>query len=205
MHRRILDLSVPCSNRTAGVRVRLQNRLPVYLGHACQAYDLAIRSHTGTYFETSAHVFRGGMTTDRFPLDKLVLPGVCLQVKSSRRCIQAAELEKAAAALAWPEECALLIRVEKTGPRNFNYFSREAAQWMRRRGVALMGSNTPRYDSGFDHPTGFFIDLFKAEIPIIANLTNLNRLPPAGFTLIVLPLNIRGVCTVPCRVVATVQ
>ena len=43
----------------------------------------------------------------------------------------------------------------------------------------------------------------KAEKPIITNLTNLDRLPPSGFTLVALPLRIVEVCTtVPCRVVA---
>ena len=65
-----------------------------------------------------------------------------------------------------------------------------------------MGSNLPRYDTGFVNPTGFFIDLFKAEIPIIANITNLDKLPESGFTLIVMPLKISGICTCPARVIA---
>jgi hypothetical protein len=65
--------------------------------------------------------------------------------------------------------------------------------------------NLPRYDTGFANPTGFFIDLFKAEIPIIANITNLDKLPEGGFTLVVLPLKITGICTCPARVIAIIE
>ena len=76
---------------------------------------------------------------------------------------------------------------------------------MAKKKVALMGSNLPRYDTGFVNPTGFFIDLFKAEIPIIANITNLDKLPESGFTLVVMPLKIAGICTCPARVIAIIN
>jgi kynurenine formamidase len=73
---------------------------------------------------------------------------------------------------------------------------------MRDVGVGFMGSDTPRYDTGFESPTGFFVELFEAGIPIIANIANLDRLPAEGFTLFALPLAVTAVCTVPCRVIA---
>ncbi len=200
MSRKIIDLSVVCSNKTKGVKVKLQKNLPVYLGQACFAYDLEIKSHTGTYFETSAHVFRKGKNTDEVPLDKLILPGRCVRVKDKDKCITAEKLNSLCGDL--KPNCALLV---DTG-RNFRkYFSRDAAVWMAKRKVALMGNNLPRYDTGFVNPTGFFIDLFKAEIPIIANITNLDKLPEAGFTLVVMPLKVTGICTCPARAIAIVE
>jgi kynurenine formamidase len=46
------------------------------------------------------------------------------------------------------------------------------------------------------------VELFEAGIPIVANIANLDRLPAHGFTLMVLPIAVAGVCTVPCRVIA---
>ena len=60
MSMNIIDLSVPCSNNTENVNIILQDNLPLYLGYECYAYDLEIKSHTGTYFESSAHLFREG-------------------------------------------------------------------------------------------------------------------------------------------------
>ena len=199
MSPKIIDLSVELSKDTQGVKVNLQDKLPVYLGHECYAYDLEIKSHTGTYFETSSHVFRNGKDTDQIPLEELVLPGVCIKVTEEKKCIDADDLELLCGSI--EPNRALLVDVGKDTQK---YFSRCAASWMAEKQVALMGSNTTCYDTGFVKPTGFFVELFQAEIPIIAVITNLNLLPETGFTLIVLPLRIKGVCTVPCRVIAMI-
>lgn len=202
---KIIDLTVPCDNQTKGVDVRLQQDLPVYLGHKCYAYDLNIKSHTGTYFETSAHLFRDGKTTDSIPPEQLILPGVCLQIEKFVPCVTAEDLEKASASVDIFAGMAVLIDTgakEKNKPK---YFSRCAAEWLVEREFSLMGSNTPLYDKGFENPTGFFVPLFKVEIPIIANIINLEHLRSSRFKLIVLPLRIRNVCTVPCRVIAILE
>jgi len=200
MSGKIIDLSMTCSNQTEGIKVTLQDDLPAYLGQQCFAYDLEIKSHTGTYFETAAHVFRDGKSTNEISLEKLFLPGICIRITKPGPCITADDLQ---AGCPNPEiGCALLV---DTGTVVDKYFSRDAAIWMAEKKIALMGSNLVRYDTGFENPTGFFIDLFKADIPIIANITNLDKLPQSGFTLIVLPLKIEGVCTVPARVAAILE
>jgi kynurenine formamidase len=194
----IIDLSIPFKHGEDAV-VKLQDNSPIYCGQECHAYDIEIRSHHGSYLETSSHVFRDGQNTDAIPLERLILPCMCIKFEEDHQCITAANLEILASDI--KPHSALLIN---TGSDTTKYFSRDAAQWMAKRKVALMGSNTARYDTGFVNPTGFFIDLFKADIPIIANITNLHLLPRTGFTLIVLPLKISGICTVPCRIIAEV-
>jgi kynurenine formamidase len=196
---KIIDLSFPFKHGE-DVIVRLQSNPPMYCGHECYAYDLEIKSHKGTYFETSSHVFRSGKNTNEVPMERLILPGMCIISNFSRKCITAIDLENLAGDI--KPDSALLIN---TGKDPLKYFSRDAAQWMAKKKVALMGSNTKRYDTGFLNPTGFFIDLFKAEIPIVHGLTNLDTLPNNGFTLIVLPLKIDNVCTVPCRIAAIID
>jgi len=200
MARKVIDLSIPYSNQMEGVSVLLQDDLPVYVGRECYAYDLEIKSHTGTYFETSSHVFRNGSNTDSVPLERLILPGYCVRPEGTDRCITADDLELCNVKI--EPGSALLVDV---GDDTTRYFSRDAAVWMVEKNIALMGSNTVLYDCGFENPTGFFIDLFEAEIPIIANVTNLDKLPGDGFTLIVMPLSVEGVCTVPCRVAALAE
>ena len=204
----IVDLSVPLNDGAEGVRVGIPADPPVYLGQECLAWDLEIPSHTGTYFETPAHVFRGGTTTDEFAPQELILPGVCLRIHHGRRAIDARDLDEALGSISagipagvW----GLLVDVDVRAPGNHAYFTRDAAAWMADRGVRIMGSNTPLYDTGFEEPTGFFIDLFEAEIAIVANIANLGELPDRGFDLVVMPLSVAGVGTVPCRVVAIVN
>ena len=202
---KIVDLTVPCDNQTEGVDIQLQENLPIYLGHECHAYDLTIKSHTGTYFETSAHLFRDGKTTDSISPEQLILPGVCLKIEKPEPCITASDLENASKSLDLFAGQAILIDIGKREKKPSKYFSRDAAEWMIDKEVSLMGSNTTLYDKGFENPTGFFVPLFKAEIPIIANIINLEHLPSNGFQLIVLPLRITNVCTVPCRAIAIVE
>jgi len=201
---RIVDLSVPLCDGQEGFRASLRPEPPVYLGHDCYAYDLTIPSHTGTYFETSSHVFRDGKNTETFPIDKLMAPGLCLTPLTRERCITGAALDACvpSSARGTLSGCGLLVRAASHDIGVHSYFSRDAAVWMRDVGVSFMGSDTPRYDTGFESPTGFFVELFAAGIPIIANIANLDRLPAEGFTLFALPLAVTGVCTVPCRVIA---
>lgn len=194
---KIIDLSIPFKYGQ-DVITNLKSNLPVYCGNECYAYDIEIKSHHGTYFETSAHVFRNGQNTDTVPLERLILPGMCIKFEEDRRCIAANDLENLAGDI--KPDSALLIN---TGSDTTKYFSLDTAKWMAKKKVALFGSNASCYDTGFVNPTGFFIALFKAEIPIIANITNLHLLPRTGFTLIVLPLKINSICTVPCRIIAT--
>jgi arylformamidase len=206
MRGRVVDLSVPLRDGAQGVRATLREERPRYLGHDCWAYDLAIPSHTGTYFETSSHVFRDGKDTETFPMDRLVAPGVCLTPRIPDRCITADALEASvpAAARASLPGCGLLVHAPSGEPGAHAYFSRDAAAWMREHRVGFMGSDTPLYDTGFASPTGFFVELFEAGIPIVANIANLELLPSHGFTLVALPISVAGVCTVPCRLVALV-
>jgi len=194
---KIIDLSIPFKHGE-DLTAKLRPDLPIYCGHECYAYDLNIKSHHGSYFETSSHVFRDGQNTDALPLERLILPGMCIKFEEDRRCVTAEDIENLAGDI--KPNSSLLIN---TGTDRTKYFSQDAAQWMASHNIKLMGSNTGGYDTGFVNPTGFFIDLFKAEIPIIANITNLDLLPRTGFTLIVLPLKISDICTVPCRIVAT--
>jgi kynurenine formamidase len=196
---KIIDLSVPFIEGK-DVITQLHDKLPVYCGHECYAYDLNIKSHRGTYFETSAHVFREGKNTDEIDVSDLVLPGYCMRCTSPDHCITAEHFEKLLGDIA-PNSAVLIDTVKD----QTQYFSRDAAQWMASHKVKLMGSSTGGYDRGFVNPTGFFIDLFKAEIPIIANLANLELLPKENFQIITLPLKVAGVCTVPCRVIGLVN
>jgi len=201
---RLIDLSISVSGQSEGFTVRRQEHLPIYLGHECYAYDLAIQSHCGTYYETSSHVFRNGQDTHKTLLEDLFLPGVCLRVQTPEQCITADDLEKAATGLTLPSGAGLLIHTGYRQDKPFFYFSRDAARWMAQKKIKLMGSDTEKYDNGFDKPTGFFVELFEADIAIIANLQHIDQLPRTGFELIVLPLPIEGICTVPCRVAARI-
>jgi kynurenine formamidase len=195
---RIIDLSQPLAcGRDIVCEVPAQ--LPVYEGFPCEEYRYAFRSHMGCYFETSAHLFRGGTMTCDVPLEKLFLPALVPRLSPDRGgAIEPEEIEQALKSPVRRGD-ALLVNTQGNEKR---HFSRRSGVWMAEKGVSLLGASMPLFDTGFVNPTGIFVELFKAEIPIIANLRNVSEIQHERIFLIVLPLNVERICTVPCRVVA---
>jgi len=200
--RKVIDLTRPYVDGE-NIDVRLQDKLPVYAGHECYAWDLAIRSHTGTYFETASHLFRDGADTDSVPPAELFMECCVIRLGAERHgVVQPDEMESAPGASELREGDALLVAASGNDDR---YWSRESAEWMGARKLRLFGAEPEIYDTGFENPTGFFVPLFEAGIPIVANLTNWDELPEGRCELVVMPLLVRGVCTVPARVMALID
>ncbi|WP_160152148.1 cyclase family protein [Microbulbifer sp. ALW1] len=86
---------------------------------------------------------------------------------------------------------------------NFPGLSPEAAIFLaEKRGVKAVGLDTPSIDYGASRLFKTHRELFKRNIPALENVANLKALPDKGFTLIALPMKIRGGSGGPTRVVA---
>jgi len=194
---RIIDISQPlrCGNEIA---CAVPSPLPRYLGHACEEYRFSFASHLGCYLETAGHLFRGGRMTADVPLAQLFLPAVVARLNPARR--DAITGDEIAAGLGEPVQPgdALLVDTRSQADR---FFARPTAAWMAARKVSLVGASLARYDTGFVNPTGVFLDWFEAGISILAGLRNLAHITCDRVFLIVLPLAIERVSTVPCRAV----
>ena len=86
---------------------------------------------------------------------------------------------------------------------NFPGLSPEAAIFLaEKRGVKAVGLDTPSIDYGASKLFKTHRALFERNIPALENVTNLTALPDKGFTLIALPMKIRGGSGGPTRIVA---
>ncbi|WP_299594625.1 cyclase family protein [uncultured Microbulbifer sp.] len=86
---------------------------------------------------------------------------------------------------------------------NFPGLSPQAAIFLaEKRGVKAVGLDTPSIDYGGSRLFKTHRELFKRNIPALENVANLNALPDKGFTLIALPMKIRGGSGGPTRIVA---
>jgi kynurenine formamidase len=96
---RVIDISAPmrCGE---GVACEVPAELPVYCGYACEEYRFSFRSHLGCYFETSAHLLRGGTMTSDVPVARLCLPAMVARLDAGRG--GAIESDEIAAALHEP-------------------------------------------------------------------------------------------------------
>ena len=81
----------------------------------------------------------------------------------------------------------------------------DAATWlMANRSIKAVGIDTASIDSGQSALFDVHRSLYARDIPAFENLTDLDRLPPRGATIIALPMKIRGGSGAPLRAIAIV-
>jgi len=178
--------------------------------------------HFGTHLDAPAH-FGGPWTTDKIPVDRLVRPAVCINVETEaakeedyrlsvddvrRFEARVGRIPEGAVVLVatgwdrrWPDRARYMN--ERDGVKHFPGISVEAAAFLaRERKVAGLGIDTPSVDYG---PSAKF-ETHRTTMPEnvyhIENATNLTALPPAGFSVVVAPINLAGGSGGPARVFA---
>ena len=175
--------------------------------------------HFGTHLDAPSH-FGGAWTTDRIPVDRLVRPGICINVtgKPEDYQITVADVKTFEARngpipegsivlfatgwdVRWPDRKTYMN--ERNGVKHFPGISTEAARYLATdRKVVGIGIDTPSVDYG---PSVKF-ETHNVTMPLnvyhIENAVNLTKLPASGFTVIVAPINIVGGSGGPTRVFA---
>ncbi len=180
--------------------------------------------HFGTHLDAPAH-FGGTWTTDRIPVDRLVRPGVCLDVQAKasqdenyRLTLEdVRDFEGRSGPI--PEGAIVLVATGwdrywpdpkrymnfRNGVRHFPGISVEAASYLARdRKVAGIAIDTASVDYG---PSERF-ETHRVTMPLnvfhVENAAHLTDLPSTGFTVVVAPINIVGGSGGPTRVYALI-
>jgi arylformamidase len=173
---------------------------------SCNTSAFLTCNHTGTHMDAPAHFYNGVQTIEQVPLEMCIGPAALVD---ARHIAPRAEIFPAD--LASCEEA-----IKATGKVVYwtgwssrwddrNYFddypvlSEEAAVWLVERGVHLVGMDTPSPDRD-PHPAHYV--LLGANMVIVENLTNLDRIGRDTFDLIVVPLPLRGLEASPVRAIA---
>jgi kynurenine formamidase len=184
--------------------------------------QFASEEHFGTHLDAPAHL-GGTLTVDKIPVDRLMRPGVCINVAAKAQADDDYRLtladvrafEQANGPI--PEGAIVLVatgwdrrwneparyRNERDGVMHFPGLSGEAAAYFaNERHVSGIGIDTPSVDYGAStdyvvHRTTHARNIFHVE-----NATGLTALPPRGFTVIAAPLNIADGSGAPTRLFA---
>jgi len=194
--------------------------------------NLSISSHLGTHVDAPWHYgsTSNGVkakTVDEIPLSDLYLDGVVLDLshlKGTGKGITVEDLEKALAQISYqikPAD-AVLIRTDHdkfalTDPMRYFYpgLTRDSALWLAEKGIKVGGTDA----TGWDRPFPVMVNDFKlsgdkrhiwdahfayreAEVYVVQQLVNLDKLPPSGFKVAFFPLKLVGASAAPCRAVA---
>ena len=199
-------------------------------GYFYSAYRYRAAEHGGTHLDAPVHFAKGRRSVDQIPLEQLMGPGVLIDV--TRQCATNADyLVSISDIQNWekrygriPAGSIVLLRTGfgKYYPDRKKYLGTDergaaavpklhfpgldpkAATWLtQNRSIKAIGLDTASIDFGQSTLFESHRILFDKNIPAFENVANLDQLPVKGFSIVALPMKIKGGSGGPLRIVAT--
>jgi kynurenine formamidase len=187
--------------------------------------------HGGTHIDAPIHFAKGRNAVDEIALENLIGPGIVVDVTEA--CAADRDYQVTAEDfLAWerdhgpiPGGAIVLLRTGfgdywpdrvrylGTGARgpeavpdlHFPGLHPDAARWLiTERAIRAIGLDTASIDYGPSRGFGSHVTLFARNVPAFENVAHLDELPESGFTVVALPMKIRGGSGGPLRIIAIV-
>jgi len=198
-------------------------------GYYYAAHRFSGAEHGGTHLDAPIHFAEGQWTADEIPVERLIGPGIVVDVTAKAEADRdylvgvddftawetahgpipdgAIVLLRTGYGRYWPDR-AKVLGTELTGPEavpelHFPGLDPEAALWLvEQRSIDAIGLDTPSIDYGQSTLFESHRTLFAADVPAFENVAQLDELPVKGFTVVALPMKIRGGSGGPLRIVA---
>lgn len=196
-------------------------------GYWYSANNIRMAEHGGTHMDAPIHFAKDKRTADAVPLSSCIGPAAVIDVRSAAAGnpdyrLTVADLQKwesdhgrlpqgaivvmhSGWGKFWPDKKRYLGTDKQGDVANLHFpgFSKEAAEFLvKERDIAAIAVDTPSIDYG--QSTDFMVHriINGADKPGFENVANVERLPPAGATIIALPIKIEGGSGGPARIVA---
>ena len=198
-------------------------------GYFYSAYRYSAAEHGGTHLDSPVHFAKGHLTVDELPLQQLM--GTAVVIDVTAQCasnpdylVSVGDFEN------WerrngriPAGTIVLLRTGfgKFYPGRKKYLGTEergaeavaklhfpgldpaAARWITtNRSIKAIGLDTASIDYGQSTLFESHRTLFEKNVPAFENVANLDQLPVKGFTVIALPMKIKGGSGGPLRIIA---
>ena len=187
--------------------------------------------HGGTHMDAPLHFFSSGESVDTVPLDRLMGDAALIDVASkcssnSQYLIQVSDLTKweernhrrldqtivlfrTGFGRFWPDRERYLGTKERgkegVAKLSFPGLDPKAARWLvEQRRIKAAGIDTASIDAGQSTLFSTHVILCEKGIPALENVANMDQLPEKGFTVIALPMKIKGGSGAPVRMIAIV-
>ena len=183
--------------------------------------------HGGTHMDAPIHFAQGKRAASEVPLQQLIGPAVVIDVSTQAAQdtdyrvtvadieaweLQHGQIPKGAIILMfsgwgqyWPDKKRYLGTDKPGDVENLHFpsFSREAAEFLvSQRDIDAVGVDTPSIDYGQSKDFIVHQVINGADKPGLENVANLDQMPPAGATLIALPMKIAKGSGAPVRIIA---
>ncbi|HFD40310.1 MAG TPA: cyclase family protein, partial [Anaerolineae bacterium] len=174
-------------------------------GDSANVSRLSLSCHTGTHVDAPFHFLQQGATVDRLPLDALMGPAFIADLSALEgNTIEVFDL----AALHFPRDVSRLLLKTRNSyfwedkltefERDFVHLSPQAAQWLVRRGIRLVGIDYLSIEVFGASRHRVHKTLLAANVVIVEGL-DLSRVPEGRCQLVCLPLRIEGADGAPAR------
>lgn len=194
------------------------------------AYNFSAAEHGGTHIDAPIHFAEGKATTDQIPLNRLIGPGIVIDVTAQAkadvdyRVNEADILEFETQHGRIPAGAIVLIntgRAKLYGDReaymgtldrgesavaklHFPGLGADGASLLVERKIAAVGIDTPSIDYGQSKDFAAHVELMTNDIPAFENVADMSALPATGTLIIALPMKIEGGSGGPLRIIANV-
>ncbi|MDQ3472354.1 MAG: cyclase family protein [Acidobacteriota bacterium] len=198
-------------------------------GFYYSAYRYSAAEHGGTHLDAPVHFAKGRHSADEIPLEQLL--GGAIVIDVTAQCASNPDYritsddflrwEKAHGKIApgtivllrtgfgrhYPDRKKYLGTAER-GPGavaqlHFPGLHPDAARWLvSNRSIKAIGLDTASIDFGQSTKFESHQILFDKNIPAFENVANLDKLPARGFSVIALPMKIKGGSGGPLRIIA---
>lgn len=181
-----------------------------------ESRKIVIGTHCGTHVDAPRHFIPGGMTIDHLPVERFVGPATVLdfttaeplqemRVSDFERRVGGRHIDRLVMRFDWSDHWGTLKYYSEQP-----YISEDAARWLVRRGVRLLGMDTPQADNpkngrGSESDSPVHKILLGAGIIKLEYMTNLRALGTDEFELVALPLKIREGDGSPVRCIGIVE
>jgi len=179
---------------------------PEFIQYPTYSWRFELGAQSGTYLETSLHLFREGPQLVEVPVEDLFMrDAAILRVPSEpNRRLVAEDLEACGVQVNPGDAIIVATGWDSHWDRedfvtDCPFFSYEAMRWVLDHEPFLMAGDMPRFDSWAD-PQGFFSEFFEQGVLLLAPLVNLGQVQADRVKLVALPLKITETCAAPCRV-----
>jgi kynurenine formamidase len=198
-------------------------------GYYYASNDFFTAEHGGTHLDAPLHFARGAQAVDQIPIERFFGAAVVIDVvpqsdanadyqigvedftkaESEQGAIprDAILLLRTGFSRRWPDAARYLGTAARGEPAvrdlHFPGLHPDAAKWLiANRSIRAVGIDTASIDYGQSTLFETHRALFERNIPAFENLTNLDRLPLRGASLVALPMKIGGGSGAPLRAVA---
>jgi arylformamidase len=167
--------------------------------------DVDLMGHVGTHIEVPFHCLKKGADLSQVPVDRLVGDAIILDLTKAEAegGVTVEQVQAAAKAAGGMRKGDIVFG--RMGPTQ--YFSTASLQWLVDQGMKMMGVDSagPELENDTTHANVNHLLLFRAGIPVIERLANLDKVSRPRVKVYALPIPARGVDAFPLRVIAIEQ